>query len=88
MSRGEDESVRFRVSLDAEHKEKLDRMAEQADTAPAALARSLLSRAIDDADVGRATMTDILLAIPGVAGRVARAEEQVARGEGIPLDRL
>lgn len=88
MARRKGESVRFHVSLDAEHKAKLDRMAERAYTPPVALARSLLSRAIDDADIDGATMTDILLGIPGAAGRVARAEEQLARGEGIRLDQL
>jgi predicted transcriptional regulator len=88
MARGKSESVRFHMSLDEEHKAKLDRLAEQAYTPPITLARSLLSRAIDDADVDGATITDILLGIPGAVGRVTRAEEQLARGEGIPLDQL
>ena len=74
--------------LDEEHSEKLTRMAEQAYTPPSTLARSLLSRAIDDADVDGATMTDILLGIPGAVDRIARAEWQLERGEGIPLDQL
>ena len=88
MARGDGASVRFHISLDEEHKEKLDRLAQQAYTAPTALARSLLSRAIDDADVDGATMTDLLLGIPGAVGRIARAEEQLARGEGIAIDQL
>jgi len=88
MARRKSESVRFHISLDAEHKEKLDRLAEQVHTPAATLARSLLSRAIDDAGVDGATMTDILLGIPGAGGGLARADEQLARGEGIPLDQL
>lgn len=42
----------------------------------------------DDAEVDASTMTNVLLGIPGAVERVARAEEQLARGEGIPLDQL
>jgi hypothetical protein len=63
-------------------------MAEQAYTSEGTLARSLLSRAIDEAEVDGRTMVEILNGIPGVDQRIQLAREQIARGEGIPLDEL
>ena len=63
-------------------------MAEQSHVAEGTLARSLLSRAIDDAEIDGRTMVEILNGIPGARQRIALAREQIARGEGIPLDEL
>lgn len=82
------EASRINVTLDAEHAERLRRMAEQAHTAEGTLARSLLSRAIDDAEVDGRTMVEILNGIPGAAERLAEARAEMSRGEGIPLDDL
>jgi hypothetical protein len=77
--------MRFNVTLDREHAEKLRRMAEQTDTAAGTLARFLLSRAIDEAEVDGRTMVEILDGIPGARERVQLGREQIALGEGIPL---
>ena len=74
--------------LDDEHARRLERMAEQSHVAEGTLARSLLSRAIDDAEIDGRTMVEILNGIPGARQRIALAREQIARGEGIPLDEL
>jgi hypothetical protein len=87
MARAEG-SNRVNVTLDAEHAQRLKRMAEQAHTSEGTLARSLLSRAIDEADVDGRTMVEILNGIPGAEQRLKLAREQLARGEGIPLDEL
>lgn len=79
---------RVNVVLDEEHAQRLKRMAEQAHAAEGTLARSLLSRAIDDADVDGRTMVEVLDGIPGAKERIALGREQAARGEVIPLDEL
>ena len=81
-------SHRINVLLDDEHALRLKRMAEQAHAAEGTLARSLLARAIDDADIDGRTMVEILNGIPGADRRIAEARDEIARGEGIPLDRL
>jgi hypothetical protein len=63
-------------------------MAEQSYAAEGTLARSLLSRAIDDAEVDGRTMVEVLNGIPGAAKRLAQARDELSRGEGIPLDEL
>lgn len=79
---------RVNVLLDESHAQRLERMAEQAHTGEGTLARSLLSRAIDDAEIDGRTMTQILDGIPGAWERVTSAREEIARGAGIPLDEL
>ncbi len=79
---------RVNVLLDDEHAQRLKRMAEQSHAAEGTLARSLLSRAIDDAEIDGRTMVEVLNGIPGAGERIALARAQIARGEGIPLDEL
>lgn len=79
---------RVNVLLDEEHAARLQRMAEQSHAAEGTLARSLLSRAIDDAEVDGRTMVEVLNGIPGARESIARGREQFARGEGVPLDEL
>ena len=83
-----DSATRLNVTLDAEHAAKLRRMAEQSYTAEGTLARSLLSRAIDDAELDGRTMVEILNGIPGSATRAQRGRDELARGEGIAIDEL
>jgi hypothetical protein len=80
--------ARLNVTLDPEHAEKLARMAEQAYVQEGTLARSLLSRAIDEADVDAATMIDLLNGIPGALERARLGRAQARRGETIALDQL
>jgi hypothetical protein len=79
---------RINVLLDDEHAQRLKRMAEQSHAAEGTLARSLLSRAIDDAEIDGRTIVEVLNGIPGAPQRIALAREQLAGGEGIPLDEL
>lgn len=81
-------TYRINVSLDEEQAQRLKRMAEQSHAAEGTLARSLLSRAIDDAEIDARTIVEVLDGIPGARERIALAREQIARGEGIPLDEL
>ena len=83
-----DSATRLNVTLDVEHAARLSRMAEQSYTAEGTLARSLLSRAIDDAEIDGRTMVEILNGIPGSATRAQRGRDELARGEGIPIDEL
>lgn len=85
MARG---GHRVNVVLDEEHAARLRRMAEQSHAAEGTLARSLLSRAIDEADVDGRTMVEVLNGIPGARESIARGRDQFARGEGTPLDEL
>lgn len=52
------------------------------------LARSLLSTAIDNADLDATQVTEILDAIPGAWERTQEGLAQASRGEGTPLDEL
>jgi hypothetical protein len=79
---------RINVLLDEEHAARLRRMAEHSHAAEGTLARSLLSRAIDDAEVDGRTIVEVLNGIPGARESMARGREQFARGEGVPLDAL
>jgi hypothetical protein len=87
MERGR-RTHRINVLLDEEHAARLRRMAEQSYAAEGTLARSLLSRAIDEAEVDGQTIVEVLNGIPGARESIARGREQFARGEGIPLDEL
>lgn len=82
------ESTRLNVTLAPEHAEKLARMAEQAYTQEGTLARSLLSRAIDEADVDGRSMVELLNGIPGALERARLGREQARAGETISLDDL
>jgi hypothetical protein len=78
--------TRFNVVLDEEHAEKLLVMAERAYMQPGALARSLLSGAIDAADPDPQLMTDILNSIPGFWEGVAEAEAEAEAGLGMTIE--
>lgn len=87
MARG-GRTHRINVLLDEERAARLRRMADQSYAAEGTLARSLLSRAIDDAEIDGRTIVEVLNGIPGARESIARGREQFALGEGIPLDDL
>jgi hypothetical protein len=68
MARG---GNRLNVTLDEEYAAKLTRLAERTQVQEGTLARSLLSRAIDDADVDAGNVVQIL---DGIAGSFERAQ--------------
>ncbi len=79
---------RLNVTLDPEHAAKLSRMAEQSYVQEGTLARSLLARAIDEADIDAAGMVELLNGIPGALERAHLGRAQARRGETIPLEDL
>ena len=80
--------TRLNVTLDGEHAERLSRLAERAHVQEGTLARSLLSRAIDDADLDAEHVVEILDGIPGALERANEAREQGRRGDTVPLEEL
>lgn len=76
------------MTLDPEHAEKLRRLADQAYMPEGTLARSLLSRAIDEAEIDAASVVDLLNGIPGALERAQLGREQGRRGETVPLGSL
>lgn len=79
---------RINVLLDDEHAAKLYAIAERTYLQPGAVARSLLSVALDQANPDGAAITAILDAIPGAWASVKRGEADYAAGRVTPLDEL
>ncbi|HVM56109.1 MAG TPA: hypothetical protein VMT74_01520 [Gaiellaceae bacterium] len=78
--------TRFNVTLEPEHAEKLAILAERAQEGT--LARSLLSQAIDEADIDARSIVEILDGIPGAFERAELGIEPIRAAKGIPLDEL
>lgn len=74
------------VMLDEEHSRRLKQMARDANADEAVLARSLLARAIDGADVDGPAVAELLDSIPGAWERIDAARAELAAGKGIPLE--
>jgi hypothetical protein len=85
MSRAQN---RINVSLEPEYAEKLAILAERAHVQEGTLARSLLSQAIDEADIDAQRIVEILDGIPGAFERATRGIDEVLGGRGIPLDQI
>lgn len=81
-------SARLNVTLDEEYAEKLARLAERVHVQEGTLARSLLSRAIDEANGDPRDVTQLLDGILGAFERAQRGLEQAATGAVVPLDEL
>lgn len=82
------ERARLNVTLDAEYAEKLRLLAEQTHVQEGTLARSLLSRAIDEADVDAGSMVELLDGIEGAFERAELGLRQARSGTTVALDRL
>jgi len=80
--------ARINVTLDPEYAEKLAILAERAHTQEGTLARSLLSQAIDEADVDARNIVEVLEGIPGAFERAQRGLAEIRAGKGIPLEEL
>jgi hypothetical protein len=80
--------TRLNVTLDAEYAVKLARLAERTHTQEGTLARSLLSHAIDEADVDARHMVELLDGVPGAYERAQLGLEQARSGQTISLDDL
>ena len=75
-------------ALEPEYAEKLAVLAERAHTQEGTLARSLLSQAIDEADIDARSIVEILDGIPGAFERAELGIEEIRAGKGIPLEDL
>jgi hypothetical protein len=76
------------VTLDPERAAKLALLAERTHTQEGTLARSLLSQAIDEADVDARHMVELLDGIPGAFERAQLGLEQARAGKTISVDEL
>jgi hypothetical protein len=79
---------RLNVTLDDERAAKLARLAERTHTQEGTLARSLLSQAIDEADLDARTAVELLDGIPGAFERALLGAEQARSGRTVPLGDL
>ena len=80
--------ARLNVTLDEEYAAKLARLAERTHLQEGTLARSLLSRAIDEADVDARHVVDLLDGIPGAFERASAGLEDARAGRTTALDDL
>jgi hypothetical protein len=80
--------VRLNITLDDEQAEKLARLAERMYVQPGTVARSLLSRALDDADPDARNIVELLEGIPGAYERAQLGLEQARAGKTVSLDDL
>ena len=83
-----DGSVRLDVTLPAESAARLSRLAERTHVQEGTLARSLLARAIDEADLDPRHVVELLDGIPGAWERIERGLADARAGRTIPLDEL
>jgi uncharacterized ParB-like nuclease family protein len=79
---------RLNISLDPEHAEKLDRLAERTHVQPGTIARSLLAAALEETDGDPQHVVALLDGLPGARERAQLGLEQAEAGETIPLDEL
>jgi predicted transcriptional regulator len=80
--------TRLSIKLDAEHAQKLARIAERMHVQPGTVARSLLSTALDEAEPDALTMVQQLDGIEGAFERAQIGLAQARSGETVPLDEL
>lgn len=85
MTRG---SERLNVTLDEEYAAKLARLAQRTHVQEGTLARSLLSHAIDEADVDSGNIVKILDGISGAFERAVLGSEQAREKQTIHFDEL
>jgi hypothetical protein len=85
MARG---GYRVNVTLDDESAAKLARLARRTHMQEGTLARSLLSHAIDEADVDPTDVVQLLDGISGAFDRARLGMEQARAGRTTPLDQL
>jgi len=81
-------SGRVNIVLDAEHAEKLRRLADRTHVSPGTLARSLLTTAIEEADPSATSVTDLLDGIEGAFERAQQGRREIKEGRYIALEDL
>jgi hypothetical protein len=80
--------TRLNVTLDPERAAKLALLAERTHTKEGILARSLLSRAIDEADVDACHVVELLDGIPSAFERAQLGLAQARAGNTVAVDKL
>jgi hypothetical protein len=83
-----DGATRFNVQLDARRARKLRILAERNHFNPGAVARSLLSTALDEVEPDPSTIVDLLDSITGAFERANQGLLEIRSGSGTPLDEL
>jgi hypothetical protein len=81
-------SRRLNVTLDLERAARLTVLAARAHLDEATVARSLLSQAIDEADVDARHALELLHGMPGALERAKLGLGQARSGQTVPLDEL
>jgi hypothetical protein len=79
---------RLNITLDDEHAERLNQLAERTHVQPGTIARSLLSIALEDVDADPRDVVALLDGIPGAHDRAMLGRRQALAGETIPLSEL
>ena len=79
---------RVNVTLDDELAHKLLRLAERMHVQPGTVARSLLARALDDADPDPRNIVDLLDGIDGAYERAQLGLQDAQAGRTVALDEL
>lgn len=79
---------RLNITLDGDHAAKLANLAERVRVPEGTLARSLLSRALDDTDPDPTNVVALLAGIDGAYKRAQLGLRQADSGETIPLAEL
>ena len=79
---------RLNITLDDEQAQKLARLAERMDMQPGTVARSLLSRAIDEADPDARNIVTLLDGLPKALERAHLGAQQARSGGTIGLGEL
>jgi hypothetical protein len=80
--------LRLNVTLDDEHAERLNQLAERTHVRPGTIARSLLSIALEDIDIDPHNVVALLDGIPGAHDRALGGRKQAVIGETIPLSEI
>jgi predicted transcriptional regulator len=81
-----EDGVQLYVRLSPEHGEKLGRIARRINVAEGTLAGSLLSHAIDQADLDQERIVDLLDRIPGSRHRIEAGIADALAGRTVPFD--
>jgi predicted transcriptional regulator len=79
---------RLNVTLDDEYAAKLTRLAQRTHVQEGTLARSLLSQAIDEADVDAENVVQVLDGISGAFERAQLGLKQARKKRTIPFEEL
>jgi hypothetical protein len=79
---------RLNVTLDPEYAARLARLAERTHVQEGTLARSLLSIALDEADLDARNVASLLDGIPGAFERAHEGLKHARKGETIALNAL